>query len=136
MSIYLKEVQLLYLFIRRSFTESNTSIRIYFKKRIKGKYVIMHRQKLLLKIYYLLFTVVFLAAVPPISFSFDFRISLSTNLSLFSIPSLIIEKVLLLVIKGISSLAALTKSENSIDKAYNQFDGLTLLSNLLGFCSF
>ena len=38
--------------MRLSFTESNTSIKMSLRKRMKGKYVMMHSEKLLRKIYY------------------------------------------------------------------------------------
>jgi hypothetical protein len=52
MSICLKLEQLEYLFMRLSLTESKTSMRMSLRKRMKGKYVMMQREKLLRKIYY------------------------------------------------------------------------------------
>lgn len=136
MSISLYDVQLLYLFILLSFTESNTSIKISLRNLINGKYVIMHRQKLLLKIYYSVM-IVFLLAVPPnYFFSFDLIISPSINLSFLFYTSFIIVKVLLLTEDETFSLTAVTKSENLIDNAYNHFEGFTLSNNLFDFCNF
>ena len=84
MSISLYDVQLLYLFILLSFTESKTSIKISLRNLMKGKYVIMHKQKLLLNIYSSV-TMVFLLAVPPNYLSFDLIESPSTNLSFLSV---------------------------------------------------